>query len=441
MSDLRDALAARVEGPVHAPGDPGYTDEVTGFNLAVVRTPQLVVGATSTDDVAQAMRFARENGLRVGVLATGHGETPDGAGLVITTGRMDSVAVDPAARTATIGGGAMWGPVVAAAAPHGLAPSTGSSPLVGVVGFLLGGGLGPMARTEGFGCDRLLRATVVTGAGEVVTAAPDDDAELLWALRGGGGGVGVVTEVQVRLEAIPDLYAGHLIFGPGEAAAVLHGWVGWVQDADPRVTTSVMAVAPPVPDAPPFLALLRFAFPGPAEEGEALAAPLRALAPAFHDGIGPMDLADVAMIHQDPVDPVAAWVRGDLLGSVDARLADLMLGTVAPGSPSPFMGVEVRHIAGATATDVPEGSAAAGRGASFVMSGFCQDTARFREAPGALAAMGTALDGCVHDGMTPNFAGPLTAEVVARCWPGGTAGRLSAVRRRLDPDGVLAGHL
>ncbi len=173
MSDLRDALAARVAGPVHAPGDPGYTDEVTGFNLAMVRTPQLVVGATSTDDVAQAMRFARENGLRVGVLATGHGETPDGAGLVITTGRMDSVAVDPAARTATIGGGAMWGPVVAAAAPHGLAPSTGSSPLVGVVGFLLGGGLGPMARTEGFGCDRLLRATVVTGAGEVVTAAPD----------------------------------------------------------------------------------------------------------------------------------------------------------------------------------------------------------------------------------------------------------------------------
>ncbi|MGE4031457.1 MAG: FAD-binding oxidoreductase [Thermoleophilia bacterium] len=441
MSELRDALAARVAGPVAAPGDPGYTEELTGFNLGITRTPELVVAATSTDDVAQAMRFARENGLRAGVLATGHGETQDGAGLVISTRRLNGVSIDPGARTATIGGGSPWGPVIAAAAPHGLAPSTGSSPLVGVVGFLLGGGLGPLARTNGFGSDRLLRATVVTGAGEVVSAAPDGDAELLWALRGGGGGLGVVTDVHLHLDAVPHLYAGNLVFGPGEAEAALRGWVDWVQDADPRVTTSVLLVRPPVPDAPPFVLMVRFAFAGPPEEGEALAAPLRALAPVAHDGVGPMALTDVAMIHQDPEEPVTAWVRGDLLDRIDFRLADTMLATVVGGADtSPFIGMEVRHIAGATAQDVPEGSAVAGRGASYVMTAVCLDPSRFAEAPAGLTALGATLDGCLHGGMNPNFAGPLTAGVAARCWPGETGARLAAVRRRLDPDGVLAGH-
>lgn len=231
MNEPRAALAARVAGPVLAPGDDAYAAEVAGFNLALTPSPALVVGAGSTEDVAEAVRFGRERGLRVGVLATGHGETRGSAALLVTTRRMDGVAIDAGARTATVGGGATWAPVIAAAAPHGLAPSAGSSPLVGVTGYLLGGGLGPLARTQGFGSDHLLGATVVTGAGEVVEAGPGGDGELLWALRGGGGGVGVVTGARVRL--------------------------------------------------------LRFAFAGPDAEGEALTAPLRALAPAAHDGIGP----------------------------------------------------------------------------------------------------------------------------------------------------------
>jgi FAD/FMN-containing dehydrogenase len=222
MADF-SLLASRVSGPVLTPADGGFAEEVSGQNLAFSHTPEVAVGATSADDVAEAVKFADANGLHVSVLATGHGShAVVSSGMLITTRRLDRVTVDAQARLATIGAGARWGAVVAAAAQHGLAPITGSSTNVGVVGYLLGGGLGPLSRSHGFSSDYLRSVTIVTADGETVVA---DDGDLFWALRGGKGGFGVVTEVVLGLVPIDHLYAGALVFEEQHIETVLRAWV------------------------------------------------------------------------------------------------------------------------------------------------------------------------------------------------------------------------
>src|SRR5689334_15356010 len=158
-----------LNGTALEPEQAGYDREVAGFNLAVVHRPELVVGASTTAHVAEAVRFARTRGWHVGVHSTGHGlHRPLDKGLLVTTRRLDRVEVDAATHMATLGAGVRWGAVVASAAQYGLAPIAGSSPGVGVVGFLLGGGIGPFARSHGFGSDYLVGATLVTGTGAVI---------------------------------------------------------------------------------------------------------------------------------------------------------------------------------------------------------------------------------------------------------------------------------
>src|SRR4051794_6549613 len=201
-------LAALVTGPVLTPHDEAFADEVAPHNRAVVNRPDVVVGATSTDDVVAVVRWAADQGVQVTVLATGHGAvTPVTSGVLLTTRRLGGVEVDPVGRVATIGAGALWTDVVPVADAHGLTPVAGSSIHVGVVGYLLDGGIGPFARSHGYSSDLLESLTVVTGTGEVVQASADEHPDLFWALRGGKVGLGVVTQVRLRLVAIPQLYA------------------------------------------------------------------------------------------------------------------------------------------------------------------------------------------------------------------------------------------
>ncbi|MFW8745183.1 FAD-binding oxidoreductase, partial [Mesorhizobium japonicum] len=205
LSDLANA----VSGALLLPADDGYVAACTGFNLAVVPRPDAVLRVASAGDVVTAVRFARDHGVPVRVLATGHGahDAFEG-GLLLHLGALDEVRIDPGARTATFGGGTRWAAIVAAAAEHGLAPVTGSSTDVGATGFLLGGGFGPLARAWGAGSDRLVSLRVVTGDGELVTASAREHADLFWALRGGKGGLGVVVEATVGLLPHAEVYGG-----------------------------------------------------------------------------------------------------------------------------------------------------------------------------------------------------------------------------------------
>jgi FAD/FMN-containing dehydrogenase len=173
------ALAAAVTGPVLVAGDPGFAEEITGYNLAAAPAPAVVVGATDADDVAEAVRWAVANDRKVAVQATGHGLYTDlGDTVLVSTRRMDAVTVDPATRTARVGAGARWRAVIDAAAPFGLAPLCGSSSTVGVVGFTTGGGLGPLSRRYGFAADRVRRFRIVTAGGQVREAGPEWNADV-----------------------------------------------------------------------------------------------------------------------------------------------------------------------------------------------------------------------------------------------------------------------
>jgi FAD/FMN-containing dehydrogenase len=428
------------------PGDAGYEEEVAGFNAAIEHRPEVVVGARSTDDVVHAVRFARARRLRVAVQSTGHGAAASlQGGLLVTTRRIDRVVVEPAQRRAVAGAGARWGAVVAAAAPHGLAPIAGSSPTVGVVGFLAGGGIGPLVRSHGFGSDFLVGATVVSGAGQVLTAGAGENADVLWALRGGQPRLGIVTEVQLRLAELPALYAGSMFFEEAHIETAFRGWVSWTATADPRVTTSAAVARFPAAEAIPApfrgrrLLALRFAYPGDANDGARLAAPLRALAPIYLDQLGPLPLADVAQIFRDPPGPVPAWASGGLLTHVDQDFASVWLGHVGAGTDAPFMAAELRHLGEATTGDVAGGSAVGGRTARFTFALIATNPAQFTTAvPDAEARVVGDLAPWLSSERNGNFAAnPLVHRTVAGGVPAAVQAKLSELAKRHDPDGLF----
>jgi hypothetical protein len=439
-------LESSVAGRVLRPGDAGYAEALAVFNPDVHHTPELVVEAASAADVVAAMRYAADRGLPVDVLSAGHAPAPPiSSGLMVALRRMDKVAVDGPRRIATVGGGAHAGAVVAGAAPLGLAPVTGSSPLVGMAGLLLGGGLGPMARSHGFASDYLLGATVVTGATEVVEADTERAPDLFWAVRGGKFGLGVITELRVRLVELPALYAGSLSFAEENIPEVLEQWVRWTDTAGPDVTTSAAIV-----HFPPFNAIpepfrgrrvlsLRFAHPGPVEAGERLARPLRAFGPVLLDDLRPLPLSEVSRIHNDPTTPMPTAVSAHLLAGADARVIECVLREVGPGSDGPFGVGELRHIGAATAREVPEGSAVGGRSGRFVLTFISNDPTRFGGFPAAAAAVKRDLAPSFADEGNINFVGdPLPADEVAHAWSESTRHRLDQVRRKYDPRGVLS---
>lgn len=449
--DALTALRSRVSGPVLARGDGDLAREVAGFNVVVAHDPDVVVGAASEADVVEAVRFAREHRLPITIHATGHGaDRSTDAGLVLTTSRLVHVAVDAETCTATLGAGVRWSAVVQAAAPLGLAPITGSAATVGAVGFLLGGGLGPLARSHGFASDRVRRYTVVTASGDVVTASADQNPELFWALRGGKVGLGVVTEAQVELVPIPSLYAGGLFFAAEHIEVALRAWVDWTEDVDDAVTSSAAILRfPDLPFVPdPFrgrtVLHVRVAFPGPVADGERLTAPLRAAAPVYVDALGPLPLTDVALIHNDPREPVPVWDFGRFLDPVDQDLVSSLLAQVGPDVASPFLSVELRHLGAATVDDVPEGSAVGGRGAAYslVLIG-APDPSLFAEVlPQAEARLSGAVSAWTRVETNVNFAGGgalSDPQRFASLWSLDTVSRLARVRADWDPDGVFSG--
>ncbi len=182
----------------------------------------MIVDATSPADVRTAVSAARERNVPCTVHATGHGgPLPEREDVVVvTTSRMGGVLVDPDRRTARVGPGARWGDVIAAAAPFGLAPLSGTSPTVGVVGYTLGGGLGWLSRRYGYAADSVLRAEIVTADGAVRTVSAADE-DLFWAIRGGGANFGVVTGLEFRLYPVDTVHAGVATFAAERAADVL----------------------------------------------------------------------------------------------------------------------------------------------------------------------------------------------------------------------------
>lgn len=435
-------------GSVLLPDSDGYAAETVGYNLAYPHTPDIVVGAETSDDIAAAVRFAVAHDLPVRVFATGHGaHSTVSGGVLINTSRLASVDIDPVSRTATIGAGGVWSDVQAAAAPHGLAGISGSAASVGVVGYLLGGGLGPLARSHGISSDYVRSFDVVTATGEIVVASASENPDLFWALRGGKGGLGVVTSVVIDLVELPGVYGGALWFETDDIDPGLRGWLDYTATAPDSVTTSALIVSFPPLDFIPepmrgrTLLSLRFAHPGSEDEGVTLAAPLRALATPMMDTLGMLAADQLHLIHSDPEDAAPSWSDGLLLGRLDDSFVDTLLAAAGPSSGAPVLGVELRHIGAATTRDVDEGSAIGGRDAQHTLMVLgAPDPALFDTVlPGYMAGLRAAIAPWTSAETSINFVGnPHDVAEFSRAWSEESRERLASVRQQWDPTGVFA---
>ncbi|GLZ47001.1 FAD-linked oxidase [Actinomycetospora sp. NBRC 106375] len=425
------------------PLDTGYAAAVAPFVTTTTPRPDLVVEARSPADVVAAVRWAGGEGRAVTVQATGHQLLSDLAGSVlISTRHLDQVRIDPEARTATVGGGARWQQVIAAATPHGLAPICGSSSHVGVVGFCLGGG--QLSRAFGTGADQVRRVRVVTADGVERDVDDTREPELFAALLGGKTGFGVVTEIEIALHPVTRLYGGGAFF-PGEASPqLLHAWRAWVTTLPDESSSSVALLRlPPDPSLPPplqgaFVTHLRFAHLGTAEEGAAILAPMRAVATPIADMIDEMPFAAIDAIHADPTDPMPIWDDSTTLGALTVDAVDALLAVAGPGVETPLIMAELRHLGGAIAHRPPrEHDAVAGRDAAFhlyALAPMFPPVAAM--APAAARSVIDALRPWATGGL-PNFQGPAAGGRLGALWDGATLAFLTGVRESYDPDGMF----
>src|SRR3954468_5805632 len=312
-TELR-TLRALSRGEVVSPADTAYDEARAAWNLAADQHPAAVVFPVNESDVAFAMAYAREAGLRVSVQGTGHNPMPLGAmtdSVLIRTHRMRQVDIDPTARRARVQAGAIWSDVAGPANAHGLAALVGSSPDVGVVGYSLGGGIGYLGRKHGIQTNSVTAIELVTADGEHVRTDASHDPDLFWALRGGGGNFGVVTALEFDLYPVSELYAGWLIWPWEDSQRVIERWVEWTRTAPDEVTSMARIMQlPPIPDVPEMLrgrqiVVVSAAYLGSKAEGDSLLAPLRELQPEINT-FEEMAPTGLSYLHGDPETPVPA---------------------------------------------------------------------------------------------------------------------------------------
>ncbi|WP_320779347.1 FAD-binding oxidoreductase [Streptomyces sp. CRN 30] len=440
------ALRRSVAGPVLEPGAEGYGEECATYNLTCGFRPALVVGATSEQDVVAAVRFAGRHGLGVAVKSAAHQVTSAAEGaLLIAVERMRDIVVDAEQRTVRVGPGMRWTDVVPRVAEHGLAPLVGSAPNVGVVGYTLGGGQSPLlGRSLGYAADHVRRLNLVTADGEPRRVTAESDPDLFWAVRGGKGNFGVVTEIEFDVFPVTRFYGGGIYF-PGEHLAdVLRAWLPRTGE---DMTSSVgVQRLPDVPMLPEplrgaFVVHLRVGYLGSAEDGAELLAPLRAAAPVLIDAVGEKPFTAIGEIHMDPVDPMPYFDRSVCLEEFDEKALQTFVDLTGPESGCTLANVEIRVLGGAFDREPAVPNAVSSRGLPYVVFGFAVG------APDAADGLRGGLER-VMDGLSPwtarrnmvNFLSPdeaTDAEGVRDVYGPERYDRLAAVKKTYDPGNVF----
>jgi hypothetical protein len=439
----RERLQRSVRGTVLLPGEGGYTDATQTWDLAADSRPPVTLVAASAADIAAGARWGCENDLDVAVVNTGHGALDHNTeALVINASQMNSVTVDPSTRRAIVGPGTLWADVCAASAPFGLMGLAGASPGVGVIGYTLGGGLSPIGRTFGFASDRVVRMTVLDADCRPVRVDAQDG-ELFWALRGGGG-LGIVTELEFGLVELPALYGGGVYFDGADAESVLQTYGQWVQGLDERTSTSVALIhLPDIPQLPEmlrgrFVAHLRIAHVDPhvsdlESAGRQILAPMLGSGAMIDDYTRVMPPSQLPDIHRDPVAPQCVAYRGGFVDTLDAPTISQITGCMATGTTDELRMVELRHLGGAYAHGDAAPSCVTGRDAHFNLYATTQLTKG--HAAQARTLVDRAVERITGSGRGQfNFYGPSPEPgSILRLWDFAEADRIVLASKNLDP--------
>jgi FAD/FMN-containing dehydrogenase len=372
-----DTLADRIRGEVVTPADAGYDQARQAWNLYADQRPAFVVFPENADDVVAIVDHARRNGLTIAPQGTGHNASPiawDANTILLSTSRMRGVIIDVPGRRARVAAGTLWLEVTAPASDHGLAPLAGSSPDVGVVGYCLGGGVSWLARKHGLAANSVLAIELVTGDGRLRRVDAEHDADLFWALRGGGGNFGVVTAMEIALHPIRELYAGAMFWPWERSSEVLHAWREWTLTAPDEVTSSARILQlPPLPDIPEPLrgrawVTIDAAVIGTRAFGAETVAALRDLEPEIDtfDMVAPVALS---RLHNDPEQPVPGMAEHRMLADLPAEAIDAFVAATGPGSGSALLAAEIRHLGGALGVAKPGSGALSRLDAAYLAFG------------------------------------------------------------------------
>lgn len=437
-------LRARGVSEVLTPADQAFDEARRVWNGCIDRHPLAVARCRTVADVIAVVGTASSHGLPLAVRGGGHSlpgfSTCDG-GLVADLAPLDQVEVDPDARVAWAGGGCLWRGYDATTHAHSLASTGGIVSTTGVAGLTLGGGIGWLTRRAGLACDNLIAAEVITASGEVVRASADDDAELLWGLRGGGGNFGVVSRFQFRVHPVDTVTAGMAIFAGDRAGEVARFYRGWAETLSRDFTTMLVHLSGPPEDflpaelhGAPVIAVVG-CHCGRPEAADSELEPLRALNPAA-DLFGPMPYPAMQSIFDAEV---PAGRRYYFKGGFLASLTDGVLDTIATfiaKKPSVTCELDLHHMGGAVC-DVGDGDTAfAGRAAAFTYNILAiwdepidDDTHRnwARDFADALDQFGTGTT--YVNFLSDRADGPK----VRAAYGANRYERLTALKRRVDP--------
>ncbi len=428
------------------PEDADWNEARQAWNLAADPHPEAVAFVESAEDVAAVIRFAREHDLKVLGQGTGHGARAVGSyegAIVVKTERMGGVEVNPSERTARVEAGVLGMDLTTATQAHGLSFLPGSSPNVGVCGYTLGGGLSWFGRSQGWACNHVRAIEVVTADGERRTVDAENEPDLFWALRGGGGAYAIVTALHVELLEITEAYAGALLFPAELGPAAVRAYRDWAAAAPEEISTVVRFLRPPpIPDVPeplrdrPLLTI-DGAFMGSQADGERLIAPLRELGEPIMDTFEQIPVAELSRIHMDPEPPVPARGDGGLIRELPDEAIDAFYEVVGPESGSPLVSAELRQLGGAFA-DAPEGAGAL----SHLDADFVMFAVGIVMGPEAEQAIGERLE-LIGERLAPwkdeveyfNFI-ERSADT-EELFDDETASKLAEVKRAWDPDGLI----
>lgn len=447
---MTDFSGLAIAGRIATPADADWDQARLGWNLVADPHPSAVAFVESGEDVAAVVRFASENGLRVSGQGTGHGAAALGSledAILIKTERMRGVEVDSGAGTARVEAGVLSVELAEAAQAEGLSSLPGSSPDVGVTGFHLGGGLSWFGRKYGFACNRVRAIELVTADGEARTVDADNDPDLFWALRGGGGDYAIVTALHLDLVPVESAYAGAYLWPAAVGAGAMRLYRDWAAGVGDNVTSVVRFLTPPdVPDVPeplrgtPLLTI-DGACIGSREEGEAAFAPLLEIGEPMMSTFDQVPPAALCRIHMDPEQPVPGLGHHTVLRELPDEAIDVFVSLAGPDSGTPLLLTELRQMGGAMGRPDANGGALSHLDAGWALLGIGMPmTPELGEAiNGHLDRIKEELSPWGADGGYFNFAErACDADAIL---PPEVCARLADVKRKWDPDGrIIANH-
>jgi FAD/FMN-containing dehydrogenase len=445
MREELEALRAQLTGQLITAEHPDFDAARKLRFIDIDRRPRAIVRAANTQDVAATVRFAGDHNLSLTVRSGGHSlayhSVIDDAVVVDLSG-MKRISIDPERRTARVQAGATSGDLASAAHAYGLALSTGDTHSVGMGGLTTGGGIGLMVRKYGLAIDNLLKAQVVTADGTIVTASPDEHPDLFWAIRGGGGNFGVVTEFTYRLAPVEQILGGYL-FLPA-SREVIRGYLEYAIAAPDELTTIAdLMHAPPAPFMPEervgelVLAIL-VCWTGNEIDGERALAPLRALATPVAEAVAIMPYPTIYELTAEAAGPHGKAIRSMFADQLSDTALDAALTAMKQAS-SPYSVIEFRALGGAMARVGNDATAFAHRERRyfFAIIGLWFDPA---EDPVRHSAWTEALWQVIRPegaGVYVNFLENEGPGRVRDAYPPATFARLAAIKQRYDPQNMF----